>query len=261
MQRHSDSPTNAQAPKRLSTELDALEDDLRQSTLNAMEELEAKQRLAARTMRKIQAGGVAVVVLAAAGFASYSGRTSSSIQVTSSQNAATPKSAPVSAPAPPTPAAAPEVRPVESLKQPVAPGTVASSVRPAGQTAPAVAPVVKVPTAPAAKESPAPAASSVVPGKQHLTITAMNAHGSWVDACADGRTVARKFVPERGTVDVEFSSNAVVRLGNPDGTTISFNGQPAGPAGQVGRPKIVLFDANGFHPAAAGEPGSDCGRH
>jgi hypothetical protein len=108
--------------------------------------------------------------------------------------------------------------------------------------------------------SPSTVAPSAAPGKVHMAITATDTRGSWVDVCADGQTIVRKYLPQLGTADVRFANNAIVRLGSSGGVAISVNGTPTDPLGRVGQPRLVRFDAQGVRFLIAGDPGSECGR-
>ena len=84
--------------------------------------------------------------------------------------------------------------------------------------------------------------------------------GSWVDACADGQTVFRKYLPPQNSVDLQFLNEAVVRLGNSGGIETSVNGTPTGPLGRLGQIRVVHFDSKGFHFLMPGDPGTECGK-
>jgi hypothetical protein len=99
---------------------------------------------------------------------------------------------------------------------------------------------------------------SVVSRKSRIAIKANQ--GSWIDVCTDGRTVVRKYLPQLSIVDLGFSNEAVVRLGNSGGVEISLNGTPTGQLGVVGQPRVVQFDAKGLRFLIPGDPGTECGR-
>src|SRR5665213_88364 len=98
----------------------------------------------------------------------------------------------------------------------------------------------------------------VVQGKSRIVIQAKQ--GSWIDACADGRTVIRRYLAPSGTADLGFSNSAVVRTGNAGGVDISLNGSSAGPVGKIGEVRVIQFDAKGFHLLEQGDPGTECGQ-
>jgi len=95
-------------------------------------------------------------------------------------------------------------------------------------------------------------------GKSRIAIKAKQ--GSWIDACADGRTVLREYLPQAGATDLGFSKVAVVRTGNAGGVEISVNGTSTGPMGALGEVRVMQFDARGFHFLEEGDPGTECGR-
>jgi hypothetical protein len=107
-------------------------------------------------------------------------------------------------------------------------------------------------------QSPDTVAPPVASGQTRLAVKANQ--GSWIDACPDGRTAFRRYLPPQTRVDLRFSSSAVLRLGNSGGTEISVNGTPTGPLGAVGQIRVVQFDSNGFHFLMPGDPGTECGR-
>jgi len=79
--------------------------------------------------------------------------------------------------------------------------------------------------------------------------------GSWIDACSDGRAVLRKYLPRRSSVDLGFSNDAVIRMGNSGGVEISINGVLTEPLGAVGQTRVFQFDEKGFHVLKASNPG------
>lgn len=95
-------------------------------------------------------------------------------------------------------------------------------------------------------------------GKRSITITAVQ--GSWIDACPDGKTIFRRFVPERSSVHIPFLDQAVVRFGNAGGLQVSVDGTASGPLGVEGQTRLVQFDAKGSRFLMPGEPGTECGR-
>jgi hypothetical protein len=134
-----------------------------------------------------------------------------------------------------------------NLKQFPAPGAaVASSQQPANLGA-----TPRVP-------SPATAAPSAASGKSHIAMRAIQ--GSWIDACADGQIVFRRYLPQRSSVDFEFSNDADVRLGNAGGVKASVNGIPTVSLGALGQVRVVQFDAKGIHFLTPGDPGTECGK-
>ncbi len=97
-----------------------------------------------------------------------------------------------------------------------------------------------------------------VHGKSQIVIQAKQ--GSWIDACADGRTVIRRYLAPAGTAELGFANTAVVRAGNAGGVDISVNGKLAGPVGKAGEVRVVRFDVGGFHVLEPGDPGTECGQ-
>ncbi len=115
------------------------------------------------------------------------------------------------------------------------------------------------PTQKATDVSPAPRLQPPpVQVKSRIVIEAKQ--GSWIDACADGRTVMRRYLPQSNTADLRFSSVAVVRTGNAGGVEISVNGTSTGPVGALGEVRVIRFDAQGFHFLEQGAPGTECGK-
>jgi len=120
------------------------------------------------------------------------------------------------------------------------------------------APTIAAPSKPVEASPPVHAQVPVVRGKSRIVIQAKQ--GSWIDACADGRTVIRRYLAPAGTADLGFSNSAVVRTGNAGGVDISVNGTSAGPVGKLGEVRVIQFDAKGFHLLEQGDPGTECGR-
>ena len=131
---------------------------------------------------------------------------------------------------------------------------------PSSEAAAKSAPVVTAPAPPQpVKVSPPQHAPlPAVQGKSRIVIQAKE--GSWIDACADGRTVIRRYLAPAGTAELGFSKAAVVRTGNAGGVDISVNGTSAGTVGKAGEVRVVRFDAGGFHVLAPGDPGTECGQ-
>jgi uncharacterized protein DUF4115 len=101
---------------------------------------------------------------------------------------------------------------------------------------------------------PLPATS----GKTRIVLKANQ--GTWIDACSDGRTVFRRYLPPPNSVHIEFSSEAVIRLGNSGGIETSVDGKSTGPLGVLGQTRVVQFDSKGFHFLMPGDPGAECGK-
>lgn len=129
---------------------------------------------------------------------------------------------------------------------------------PSSETVTKAAPAVTPPPKPVNVSPPPRAQLPAVPGKSRIVIQAKQ--GSWIDACADGRTVIRQYLAPSGTADLGFSNSAVVRTGNAGGIDISVNGAPAAPLGKIGEVRVIQFDARGFHFLELGDPGTECGR-
>src|SRR5665213_994237 len=109
------------------------------------------------------------------------------------------------------------------------------------KSAPVIAPATKsVKTSP-----PQHAQLPTVQGKSRIVIQAKQ--GSWIDACADGRTVIRRYLAPSSTAELGFSNSAVVRTGNAGGIDISVNGTLAAPVGKLGEVRVIQYDARGFH--------------
>jgi cytoskeleton protein RodZ len=122
------------------------------------------------------------------------------------------------------------------------------------KSAPVIAPQAKPAQVSPAQRAPLPA----VQGKSRIVIQAKQ--GSWIDACADGRTVLRRYLAPSSAVEVGFSNAAVVRTGNAGGVNISVNGTPTGPVGAAGEVRVMQFDAKGFHLLEQDDPGTECGQ-
>ena len=119
-------------------------------------------------------------------------------------------------------------------------------------------PVIQVQPSPVKASPPQRAQLPPVLGKSRIVIKAKQ--GSWIDACADGRTVLRQYLAPANTADLGFSNAAVVRTGNAGGIDISVNGTPTGPVGALGEVRVIQFDAKGFRLLEQGAPGTECGQ-
>lgn len=105
---------------------------------------------------------------------------------------------------------------------------------------------------------PAHVPASVEQRKSRIVITAQQ--GSWIDACADGRTVIRRYLPPSTSADLRFSNVAVLRTGNAGGVEVSVDGKATGPMGALGEVRVIRFDAGGFHVLEESDPGAECGK-
>jgi len=117
---------------------------------------------------------------------------------------------------------------------------------------------VVIPQQQSVKATPRAPVPRRLQGKSRIAIKAKQ--GSWIDACADGRTVLREYLPQASATDLGFSKVAVVRTGNAGGVEISVNGTSTGPMGALGEVRVMQFDARGFHFLEEGDPGTECGR-
>jgi len=157
-----------------------------------------------------------------------------------------PKQAPAAAPAAPT-ASAPVV----------VSATPATTPSPAPARAPA-------PTAPAT--SPATSSPGLVqdvsaasPGARAHSSTVRTSAASWIWACADGKALAGRVLPGGNTLEIEFSRQATVLVGNAAAVEMALDGKPLGPLGPEGRARVVELTPAGFHLASTvGSP--DCGK-
>jgi cytoskeleton protein RodZ len=147
---------------------------------------------------------------------------------------------------------------VSSTSSSVLAKIASSSPDEVSKTAPIVKPQPQ-PKPQAAKVSPTPRVSlPVVQSKSRIVIKANQ--GSWIDACADERTVIRRYLPPSNTADLGFTNAAVVRTGNAGGVEISVNGTATGPVGALGEVRVIQFDSKGFHFLEQGDAGTECGR-
>lgn len=120
------------------------------------------------------------------------------------------------------------------------------------------APVIATPPKSVQVSPPQHKQLPAVQGASRIVIQAKQ--GTWIDACADGRTVIRRYLAPSGTVALGFANAAVVRTGNAGGVDISVNGTAAGPVGKAGEVRVIRFDAKGFHVLEQGDPGTECGQ-
>ena len=131
---------------------------------------------------------------------------------------------------------------------------------------PAVAPVAVLAAAaaaPTAESAPPRVDMPAVPGTQNITqpvtqhVTLEASDRSWVTACVDGNLTLSKLLVAGGHDDLEFSRNAVVRLGNAGPVRIALNGDSIGAVGTPGQVRVVELTAKGSSFLSGGEP-QDC---
>ena len=129
---------------------------------------------------------------------------------------------------------------------------------PSSETVSKSAPVIAAPSKAVKASPPQQTHLPAVQGKSRIVIQAKQ--GSWIDACADGRTVIRRYLAPAGTAELGFANTAVVRTGNAGGVDISVDGRLAGPLGKAGEVRVIRFDGKGFHLLEQGDPGTECGQ-
>ena len=91
------------------------------------------------------------------------------------------------------------------------------------------------------KEAPAPVPASSV---RHAIIKAVEP--TWVVATSDGKRLFNRKLAKDDIRKIEFSEKAVLRIGNAKGVEITLDGNPIGPIGGRGQPRLVELSATGF---------------
>jgi hypothetical protein len=122
------------------------------------------------------------------------------------------------------------------------------------------APIVTQPSNSVKASPPQRALLPPVQGRSRIVIHVKDKQGSWIDACADGRTVLRRYLPQSDSADVGFSNVAVVRTGNAGGVDVSVNGTSTGTVGALGEVRVIRFNGKGFQFLEPGAPGTECGQ-
>lgn len=108
---------------------------------------------------------------------------------------------------------------------------------------------------PAAVAPPKPAATAPRPvtgsvGSQVHSSTLRTSAPSWVWACADGKTLAGRMLAGGSDMQIEFSRQARVLVGNAGAVAMDLDGKPLGSLGPSGRARVVELNPDGFHLAA-----------
>ena len=104
-------------------------------------------------------------------------------------------------------------------------------------------------------------ATKTAPDKVQMIVKATHPLGSWIDVCADGQTIVRKYLPQLGTIAAGFKNDAVLRLGNSGGVEVALDGVQAAPLGRPGQPRVVRFSPGGLEFLVQGDPRRECGTH
>jgi uncharacterized protein DUF4115 len=120
------------------------------------------------------------------------------------------------------------------------PARISVPPAPPAPFSPPAPPALFSPPAPSPPPPPlAPAKlSPLEPAKPRLaTITATE--NTWISACSDGRVVFENLLIPNRTLEVRYSSLAVLHLGNAGGVSISMDGKPVGPVGTSGMVRVV----------------------
>jgi hypothetical protein len=71
------------------------------------------------------------------------------------------------------------------------------------------------------------------------------AEHSWLSASSDGKQIFEGLLAANETMVVEFSEEAVLRIGNAGGVEISLDGKSIGAVGQRGKFRILELRASG----------------
>jgi hypothetical protein len=138
----------------------------------------------------------------------------------------------------------------------------------AGNTAPIV------PATPATSATPTTIPSApALPALAHPTSAAKSGKGtgrvygasvkattaSWISTCADGKSMAGRLLPAGGELEIEFSRQAQVVVGNAGGVQMALEGKPLGPLGPEGKTRVVEMTPSGFRVLAIGAL-DECGK-
>jgi hypothetical protein len=146
-------------------------------------------------------------------------------------------------------------------KAPVAASATATSATapvtiPASPALPALAQPVSTPPRPVAAAKPVPHSGTGSAGLHSASVKATAA--SWISTCTDGK-VAGRLLPAGGELEIEFSRQAQVVVGNAAGVQIELEGKPLGPLGPEGKSRLVELTPSGFRVLATGAL-DDCGK-
>lgn len=121
---------------------------------------------------------------------------------------------------------------------------------PSATAVPALAHPAPAPPQPVAAAKPAPQSGTGKVGVRDASLKTTAA--SWISVCADGKALADKLLPAGGELEIEFSRQAQVVVGNAGGVQIALEGKPLGPLGPDGKTRLVELTPSGFRVLATG---------
>lgn len=107
---------------------------------------------------------------------------------------------------------------------------------------------------------PKPVATPVPPPVSRAGISRASIQASdrnWITACAAGKVVFSKLFTAGSEDSVDFTSQAVVRMGNAGPVELLLNGKSVGSLGQMGQVRVIALTPTASHFLAGGEP-DDC---
>jgi hypothetical protein len=74
---------------------------------------------------------------------------------------------------------------------------------------------------------------------------------SWIWSCADGKAQRGRLLPGGSSLQIDFSRQAKVLIGNAAAVEMALDGKPLGPLGPEGRARVVELTPAGFHLASS----------
>jgi hypothetical protein len=205
-----------------------------------------------RAIAALAAAVVAAVALAALLFGPLRTRAMLLLPFASASEKSVNATPPLPAPAPP-PAPTADATPEKEnpAVTPDAPTPAqASTPPPVAQAAPPPAPANPPPAQAPSKTSPASTEAHL--SQVHTTAP------SWIWACTDGKVWAGKVVPGGSSLEIGFSRQAQVLIGNAAAVEMSLDGKPLGAIGPDGKARLVQLTPAGFHVVSSSGP-PECG--
>jgi len=145
--------------------------------------------------------------------------------------------------------------PAGTAASPVASAPVATSPTPNPVATPAQTPPSTPKPTPTQTPAPVPTPVKGPPvattGSRAHSSSVRASAASWLWACADGKALAGRMLPAGSALEIEFSRQAQVLVGNAGAVDMALDGKPLGPLGPEGRARVVELTPTGFHVAAA----------
>lgn len=83
---------------------------------------------------------------------------------------------------------------------------------------------------------------------------------SWVSACVDGQKLFERALSSGDTREIEFSDNAVVRVGSAGDVEMALDGKSVGALGRPGQLRLLEVTSAGLRALPMRDPADDCAK-